>query len=430
MFQYEEMRVPEIAHCPLAAVGRRLRDALTLWGDTRALYFDPDRFRLSLNNTIQTLRNVTFVLQKAKNALGDFDSWYTPWQDKMKSDKLMRWLIDSRNLIVKQGDLKMHSRARVSVITSWFEPPKLEMDIDPFIETSQTKAALKNSTPEGFPLEVGILHIERRWIDSRQPETEILEILSHALHVLSQLLYDAHMCLIDKNIREQCPWFASFTVSQEKLAPFLLGQEWDRSIWVDLHDGSILTPLSFESYQTRTSLLNVVGRYPKARLLASKLKDINGFQQESEAYFEQAKHILETDGHHMPMAVLGYPGGTKTVVGMRMNNRTEKHLLIRQIANQIEKTGATSVMLINEVWGSQNSNFQYAVDDPNRREALQLIAANSDGALFVHTALFNRDEQGRISVTSKTVSTIDTVNILEPIRNAWARRREKLEHSD
>jgi hypothetical protein len=40
----------------------------------------------------------------------------------MKSDPLMRWLVEARNRIEKQGDLKTYSSARVSVLAGWNEP--------------------------------------------------------------------------------------------------------------------------------------------------------------------------------------------------------------------------------------------------------------------------------------------------------------------
>ena len=38
--------------CPLASVDRRLRDSLVLLREIKAKYFDPDGFRINLNNAI------------------------------------------------------------------------------------------------------------------------------------------------------------------------------------------------------------------------------------------------------------------------------------------------------------------------------------------------------------------------------------------
>ena len=57
--------------CPLAAVDRRLQDAHRLWHQAEESYFDPDGFRIAAQNTVQTLRTVTFILQKHKRLVPD-----------------------------------------------------------------------------------------------------------------------------------------------------------------------------------------------------------------------------------------------------------------------------------------------------------------------------------------------------------------------
>lgn len=40
------------------------------------------------------------------------------WQEKMRADLIMRWLIDARNKIEKQGDLRSHSELHATLIAS------------------------------------------------------------------------------------------------------------------------------------------------------------------------------------------------------------------------------------------------------------------------------------------------------------------------
>ena len=62
--------------CPLQAVDQRLADVHRLWHQAEAAYFDPDGFRIAVQNAIQTLRTVTFILQKHKAIIPDFTQWY------------------------------------------------------------------------------------------------------------------------------------------------------------------------------------------------------------------------------------------------------------------------------------------------------------------------------------------------------------------
>ncbi|MCB0752838.1 MAG: hypothetical protein KDC52_15310 [Ignavibacteriae bacterium] len=63
--------------CNLKPVEKRLYDSFDLWSKAYEQYFNPNQFRISLNSAIQELRNVTFILQKNKNVIQDFDQWYS-----------------------------------------------------------------------------------------------------------------------------------------------------------------------------------------------------------------------------------------------------------------------------------------------------------------------------------------------------------------
>ena len=64
--------------CPLAAVDQRLDDLHRLWHQAADAYFDPDAFRVAIQSAIQTMRSVTFILQKNKAIIPDFDRWQLP----------------------------------------------------------------------------------------------------------------------------------------------------------------------------------------------------------------------------------------------------------------------------------------------------------------------------------------------------------------
>jgi hypothetical protein len=51
------------------------------------------------------------MIQKYKAQIDHFDLWYQPWQQRMREDRVMRWVVEARNLIVKEGDLKTNSIA-------------------------------------------------------------------------------------------------------------------------------------------------------------------------------------------------------------------------------------------------------------------------------------------------------------------------------
>src|SRR5258708_1130428 len=127
------------ASCPLAAVDRRLADAHRLWHQAEGAYFDPDGFRIAVQNAIPTLRSGTFILQSHKPGMPNFGHWYGnyvdekhgkrgEWQERLHADSLMRWMVEARNRIEKKGDLESHSFIRAEILASYLdEGPRIDV---------------------------------------------------------------------------------------------------------------------------------------------------------------------------------------------------------------------------------------------------------------------------------------------------------------
>lgn len=119
----QSIDVPETT----AGVTEAVREADHFWHECVATYNDPERFRMNLNALIQAIRNVTFRIQAGKNSVVDFDTWYSPWQEFLRRQPLMRWLNDARIAVVKQAGLETHSTAQVTLISSYRETPPLSL---------------------------------------------------------------------------------------------------------------------------------------------------------------------------------------------------------------------------------------------------------------------------------------------------------------
>ena len=161
----------DINDCILNNVEKRWLDCWNLWINCANNYYNPESFRLNLNSCIQALRNITWILQKSKNYIPRFNEWYEKHQSQMINDNILKWLKISRNRIVKEGDLILHSKAKIAIVRNWFEPPSIEMEIPPFTKTSDfVKVISKKISIKPSYLEA-ILRIERKWVDSELPET-------------------------------------------------------------------------------------------------------------------------------------------------------------------------------------------------------------------------------------------------------------------
>lgn len=74
-----------------------------------------ERRMSGLRNLIVFGRSVTFVLQNLRSVVGtaEFDAWYAPHQDEMKASPLMRYFVDARNALEKQGRLNVGSSLHI-----------------------------------------------------------------------------------------------------------------------------------------------------------------------------------------------------------------------------------------------------------------------------------------------------------------------------
>jgi hypothetical protein len=124
----------------------------------------------------------------------------------------------------------------------------------------------------------------------------------------------------------------------------------------------------------------------------------------------------------MPLFTPQSLDGRKDIVGLEIHDRTEKHLAIRKLAADIEKAGATSVVLINEVWVSKTDNYQLTptgIDSPSLKEALLVIAANEKGEIYTKEVLFTRNKDGKVVLGKEVNSPHGIINLIAPIQEVW-----------
>lgn len=68
---------------------------------------DPSERSTGLRNVLVFGRSVTFVVQNLRSIVGEqrFNKWYEPHQSAMRSDPLMKYFVEARNNLEKQGRL-------------------------------------------------------------------------------------------------------------------------------------------------------------------------------------------------------------------------------------------------------------------------------------------------------------------------------------
>lgn len=416
--------------CPAPAAHTRLNDAHRSWHQAMLEYGDPDGFRINLNSCIQTLRSVTFVLQKQKSNIPNFDEWYPIWQSRLKGDAILNWLVEARDRIVHEGDLETNSIVRVAMVTGYFEPPYKEFIVSPMASTQQiAKEIVENEEPDTIK-KCGILRVERRWVSKDLPDHELLDALAHAYAVLSNLVNDAHSqagvpgCHLHIKCEDgKCRPVGFSTEHLHGRLPCMIATEWSRTQWLKLPTGEFLHP-SFSEIEG-IPLDEAIARYGLASTLKAKkdkAKDLLGF---GEVLFEQAKRIFQVDGYLITTAFLILPDKKVMVIQLMPEDREDKYVLYARLASEVERMGANAVIFISENWMAPfDPKFpdRPAIDSPERLEALGLDAISSSGEEFGLACLFKK-HNGLIEFED-TVS-LDKISsfFLAPVKRVWLKNK-------
>jgi hypothetical protein len=414
--------------CPIAPADRRLRDAFQLWRKMERAYFEPDEFRVNLNSFIQEARNVTFILQKNKHNVPEFDTFYSPWQARLRDDPIMRWVVESRNRITKEGDLETESQNVVTFTADWTNERTRRFEASPALPSTLLINAVLKKIPRELITEESLLCVERRWVDAALPGKELLNVSSHVLIVLSTLLEAAHAQIQRVCSQCSCDVLGSL-IEMRKDYPLELAQaEQSRKVWVKAENQkrirySIQSAKGIRRGDAGPFKAAIRARYGPAPILPA---DIDTKTLEGAVLFftERAKAILSSDGHLSQFIFVLNSDGELLSVGLSHEDRAEKHIVIRQAASYLATMNVQWAIFIGEAWwvpiAEAGEKIRHAVDAPNRREAIAVTGVATDGRSCNRRVEFSR--KGKEFVFGEETVDSETVNIMLPIREAISSR--------
>ena len=290
---------------------------------------------------------------------------------------------------------------------------------------------------QGLPsrvLEDIMLMVERRWVDKRLPDRELLDALAHGYGVLLQLLADAHK-------RAAVPYCDIDTLHMSNIdldtalkrggrLPCMVTTLAARTAHYRVKDGSLVQEDEAEIRKISDRRLGKAHRKHGTALLENALRElqVDSALDLVEPYFEQAKRILQADKFHRFVVILCRGGETISVQGPQLNDRTSKYVFAQELARQVVLTGADGVLTIGEVWMALPTRDQEGAviapaDSPNRMEALEVYAETSDGTVATKGVFFHK-RYGRVVFGNEwDHHSMDLENnMLAPTRVAWATR--------
>ena len=108
------------------------------------------------------------MLDKEQRYVPDLKTWYAPHDTAFRADPAdADGSVKARNHVVHQGDLELHSRARVRVLISGRELPEIDLDVPPLLDQDEI-ASLIAPRLSARVREHGVLAVERRWVAARK----------------------------------------------------------------------------------------------------------------------------------------------------------------------------------------------------------------------------------------------------------------------
>lgn len=414
--------------CPIPQTHARLNQSHTLWHEALEAYANPDRFAGRLNALIPALRSVTFVLQKELRHQDGFDSWYMQWQEEMRADRRMAWLITARNKIEKQGDLDTHSKAHVRVVGDWSRSAPIEIDADPMAEPQDIARRLTVQIPARARRE-GTLIVERRWTVDDFPEDEILDILAYCFGFPFRLIEASHQVWgtqerrCELSAEAACDGPASTSHPSGRMPCMVAGRE-ARTARRNLGSGAPvvagLSPLDGPPPAREEA----EGRYgPPVELEA--LTDSADVFDIGAAYHQRGRKILLADGYHESIAWLLTPDRRMLSIIANAEDHREKYLGMEQIALKVDELGADRLIFTSEAWQA----FAVPPDDPraelrptdreDRTEVFFTVAIQRGVGCREWLSQMSRTESGELRLADSVEVEIEPPPFLEPVMSVW-----------
>jgi len=394
---------------------KRLADLRQLIVQADQNYFEPDLFRLNVNNAIQTARTVTFLIQKNKSSIPEFDRWYKEnLLDRLKGDRIMEWLKESRNHIEKEGDLNMHSECNLETIYSYTDPgPKMSLKNEGqlFTGTKRLMRSIRKIFPTGVFRESAIA-IDRRWVANTLPDFELTDALHYGYSELARVV-DA----LDEHIGAEetpLPPFEKPMNGSSSRRSYLKTD--DGRVYSFAHSPGDVTEADFEVAKTRYDLNAFSDAFSSTGDLTVAL----------DRFCELACSLFAKDGCHITIGfLLGEGGRMLDMVRPQFADHVDKLIFWTELAHQAKiDRDFSGAIFISELWLRSPQGFpQKRISDLEiTGEALQIIAANR-GTCLIKTIPVQTNEAGKhLDMEAAEVETDVVPNFIVPLRRVWETR--------
>jgi hypothetical protein len=146
-----------------------------------------DEFRYSLNIFLSSARSVTWIMKSEFDKVPGFDSWYAAKEAQMRSDSTMRFLLEQRNISLKQKPIQPQGNTKVSFTDYLTVSDSISIIVTHVDGTEEKYESQSEPPPPPKPSEVTM---EQLWYFSELPEgsNEVVSICGAHISKLEQLV--------------------------------------------------------------------------------------------------------------------------------------------------------------------------------------------------------------------------------------------------
>jgi hypothetical protein len=314
---------------------------------------EPDLFRMNTNQFLQTARTVTFLIQKKKDSIPNFISWYQravlqPWQN----DIVMSWAKNSRNIIEKEGDLDLNSTLIATLVTSYLT------EQDATVKTGRAEllgAGIKKlmrlarkQLPTGIS-DAASIKIERRWVTASLADWELLHALTYVFtrtHEVCQSLALQLKIEMDPSIDDPSD-FERFRDEAQRV-------QYVKLATMQGHSFSITTKrIHRDDKATLPAELQKIIETSK-----SHGKEPRSIEDTAEYLAKMAEATFLHFGNHVPMLFLyDQAWAPIDMVSTQFADQADKYLFWRRMADRVQTMRAYGVGWISESWRRDSKNY-------------------------------------------------------------------------
>lgn len=407
---------------------KRLADLSQILINCEKTYFDPNLFRMNTNHFLQTARTVTFIIQKNKNSINNYEVWYqenviNAW----RNDSLMSWAKDSRNTIEKEGDIDLYSEIDLRIIYSYIEDQDIVLKSSKEVLLSFDVERLikfyKKSMPDHM-IDLAVIKIERKWVANSLPNWELLSALAGIYERMLRCCNDLRLYLQSNQTQiESGAEGLAFHASQMK-----------RVNYVKVNDPRI-SSLNFMRVHKDKNF--APSNDLKEKIVRHKSDvDVKSSSDLVELYSRLAADSFLHFGSHIPILYFfDEKFEVIDLISTQFDDQATKYIFWRYIADLVAVRKPFAVMFIAEAWirDTKNINIVPMAELPIKGEILQLVLIDKNDRKYrVNWTISRAKNSGEISLSLPNIykdsQALSEFNFLTPVEKslnlAWERNRK------